>query len=181
MYHSIFGSWDNFLYGDICSDRQTVPPELKERRIAVEIKITPDEKTFCMSEAYFPLLTTSPRQTNEDFIIRSIQWDITLRKIRKVWGCTQAAMAEIMGIAEKTVLNIEQGKSQPNTTNKEKLLLVKELTDFLCEVVNKKSSIEKILDTQLPALGMLSSKEYLMEHDDSSFRELLGVFKRIYR
>ena len=180
MYHDIFGSLDGFIYGDICSDRQMLLG-LKRKRIDVEMKIKFDKETSRAVDSDFLILTKSPRQTGKLFIVKGIQWDMALKAIRKVWGCTQLTMAEIMGMAEKTVLNIEQGKSQPNTKNREKIVLIKELTDFLCEVVEKKHSIKKIINTQLPALGMVSPKEYLREGDISSFRELLGIFKRIYR
>ena len=108
-------------------------------------------------------------------------WGNILSDIRKTWGFSTSDMEKILKVPKQTAVDIERGTIDPKGIEHETLSLLKEMHDFLLEVLKKEKAIRKLLNAKIPALGMNSPKDYLL-HDDASLSHiLLGILKRIYK
>lgn len=183
MNNYLFGNVEQFLYGAVCSNEPDESKIFKRNRVEVHIEIESSEITPNAAGNTFPVIAKMPAQTAsiKDVLERNLNWSEVLVAIRALWGCSQVEMSKILGISEKTILNIEKNNSQPNTINRKKLFLLKDLTDFLMNTISRKYAIKDLLNAELPALGMMTPKEFLTGGEEASFKELLGTLKRIYK
>ena len=177
------GNAEKFLYGGISTIEPEGVSDFLKNRHKVEVEINSDEFVSDGSQTNFPVLDKVPVQTAgvSEVLERNLDWSKALPFLRKMWGCTQVEMAELLGISDKTILNIEKDNSKPNLINRRKLFQLKELTDLLIRFVGRKYAVNSFVNSELPALGMLTPKSYLKGWSNESFYEVLGLVKRIYR
>ncbi|MBT7567285.1 hypothetical protein HN630_00080 [archaeon] len=183
MRGDVFGSGESFLYGATCTTESVVPFPKKEKSFRM-IEISKGDLKAQSAPSWFPVIDKIPTQsaTPEQVLERNIRWNKVLPLLRKYWDCSQEELSDILGMGSKTVLNIEKRSTSPNTINQEKLFSFKEITEFLNkEVGSRQYAFLDVVNSELPALGMKSPKEFLKSEKGLNLKELLGVFKRMYR
>lgn len=181
MNNYLFSS-KNFFFGNVFEDEPVGKPIKGRQKKNLEcVRVIDDYSSISTSGYSGAAVGERPIQTptiNQIFE-RELNWKKVSREIRDILDVTQGELASILEVSEKTVFNIEN-VGNPNVTNKIKVKELRTLTNELRRLLKRKYSIFQFLNSELPALRMMSPKNYLMQSMDDKIVNVIGLLKRMY-